>query len=425
MKVLVVGSGGREHALAWKLSHSDLVDEVLVAPGNAGTAVEPNVRNVDIDPSDFDVLCDWVEGNSVGLTVVGPEQPLTEGIRDAFDAHGLRCLAPSKAASQLEGSKAFAKEFMTRHGIPTAGSLITAKVEEAVDYIKQRGAPIVVKADGLAAGKGVTVARTTEEAIEAVDSMLSGRSFGEAGEKVVIEDFLEGEEASFMLLADGANVLSFASSQDHKAVFDGDQGPNTGGMGAYSPAPVVTQEVSDRVMRQIVEPTMAGLAAEGMPFQGFLYVGLMIDASGNPHVVEYNCRFGDPEAQPIMVRLKSDLAAFCLDALDGNLAGKQLEFEGDATVGIVLASEGYPGDYVTGLPISGLDHDGADVKTFHAGTSRSGDAVVTDGGRVLCVVGKGADVRTAQRVAYNRIREISWDGMQYRSDIAYRAIARL
>lgn len=425
MKVLVVGSGGREHALAWSIARSDSIEEVLVAPGNAGTDIEPKVRNVAIDASDIDALSDWVEDFGIGLTVVGPEQPITEGIRDAFDLRGLKCFAPSKAAAQLEGSKSFAKSFMQRHRIPTAASFVTSSSREAIEYISDRGAPIVVKADGLAAGKGVTVAYSPGEAVDAVESMLSGKAFGDAGETVVIEDFLEGEEASLMLLADGSNVVPFASSQDHKPVFDEDRGPNTGGMGAYSPAPVLTPEVSSRVMSQIVEPTMTGMAEEGMPFQGFLYVGLMIATDGSPHVVEYNCRFGDPEAQPLMMRLESDLVEFCLNALDGELDRKSLKFADDATVGVVLASGGYPGNYQTGKQIDGLDGDRDGVKTFHAGTKNENGRVVTNGGRVLCVVGQGADVVQAQQAAYNRINEISWEGMHYRRDIGHRAIARL
>lgn len=425
MKVLVVGSGGREHALAWSIARSDSIEEVLVAPGNAGTDVEPKVRNVAIDVSDIDALSDWVEDFGIGLTVVGPEQPITEGIRDAFVLRGLKCFAPSKAAAQLEGSKSFAKSFMQRHRIPTAASYVTSSSREAIDYISDRGAPIVVKADGLAAGKGVTVAYSVGEAVDAVESMLSGKAFGDAGETVVIEDFLEGEEASLMLLADGSNVVPFASSQDHKPVFDEDRGPNTGGMGAYSPAPVLTPEVSSRVMSQIVEPTMKGMAEEGMPFQGFLYVGLMIATDGSPYVVEYNCRFGDPEAQPLMMRLESDLVEFCLSALDGELDRKSLKFADDATVGVVLASGGYPGNYQTGKQIDGLDGDREGVKTFHAGTKNENGRVVTNGGRVLCVVGQGADVVQAQQAAYNRINEISWEGMHYRRDIGHRAIARL
>ena len=425
MKVLVVGSGGREHALAWSIARSETVDELFVAPGNAGTAAEPKITNVDIDTADFDALISWVREIGVGLTVVGPEQHITEGIRDAFDSCELKCFAPSKVAAQLEGSKSFAKSFMRRHQIPTADSLVTSNRRDAIDYITEKGTPIVVKADGLAAGKGVTVAHTTAEAVEAVEAMLSGESFGNAGKTVVIEDFLDGEEASLMLLADGLNVVPFASSQDHKPVFDEDRGPNTGGMGAYSPAPVMTPAIASRVISEIVEPTMLGMVNEGMPFQGFLYVGLMIGADGSPFVVEYNCRFGDPEAQPIMMRLESDLVQFCLYALDGCLSGKSLEFGDDATVGVVLASQGYPGSYQTGKVIEGLGLDRGGVKTFHAGTKIERGRIVTNGGRVLCVVGQGTDVVQAQRIAYNRVNEISWEGMQYRRDIGHKAIARL
>lgn len=423
MKVLVVGSGGREHALAWNFGHCPSVEQVLVAPGNPGTEREQGVRNVAIDPTDFPALVKVVHEERVDLTVVGPEQPISEGIRDYFDQFDLACFAPSKSAGRLESSKAFAKSFMARHKIPTAGAFVTQDHREASEYILRKDAPIVIKADGLAAGKGVIVARSTSEAIEAAEGMLTEARFGDAGSTVVIEDFLDGEEASFTLLSDGENVLQFASSQDHKPVYDGDKGPNTGGMGAYSPAPVVTPSVYKKIMQEIVTPTIRGMASDGSPFQGFLYVGLMI-VDGNPFVVEYNCRFGDPEAQPVLVRLKSDLANVCSAALQQGLKGHELDFTDEYAVGVVLASKGYPERYEVGFPIDGMDEEVPNTKVFHAGTQNRDGAMVTSGGRVATVIGMGRDIAEAQRAAYARADNIRWEGMHMRRDIGYRALAR-
>jgi len=426
MRVMVVGSGGREHALAWTLASSPSVEAVFVAPGNPGTAAEDNVTNVDVDGADFAGLTDLVRGRGIDLTVVGPEVPLVDGIRDHFDACGLKCFGPSKAAARLEGSKAFAKGFMGRHGIPTAASEMFTDFAAAERYIRNRGAPIVVKADGLAAGKGVVVARQVDEAVDAVRGMLSGTSFGDAGRQVVVEEFLEGEEASFTCILDGERAIPFASSQDHKPRDDGDRGPNTGGMGAYSPAPVVTGAVHDRIMAEIVRPLVRGAAADGMPYQGFLYAGLMIGPDGAPKVVEFNCRFGDPEAQPVLSRLRSDLATLCLRAVDGTgLADVAMEWDPRTALGVVLTAGGYPLAYDTGDAITGLDDDLPDSKVFHAGTAFGETGIVTAGGRVLCVVGLGADVATAQRVAYQRASGIRWRRISYRRDIGFRALARV
>ncbi len=423
MKILVIGSGGREHALAWSFARSKRVSRVFVAPGNPGTQDEQGVENVDLGVSDFAGIVRFVRQQEVDLTVVGPEQPIAEGIRDYFDQCDLKCLAPSKLAAQLESSKSFAKDFMFRHEIPTAESLTTEDIGEASEYIKGKSMPIVVKADGLAAGKGVTVAQSESEAVETARTMLSGESFGEAGRRVVIEEFLNGEEASFTVLSDGEDVVPFASSQDHKAVYDADQGPNTGGMGAYSPAPVVSNAVHKSVMDSIVLPTIRGMAEDGIPFQGFLYVGLMI-VEGAPFVIEFNCRFGDPEAQPVLMRLESDLAVQCLAAVDSGLAGRSLSFREESTVGVVLASGGYPGAYKTGYPIGGLDETDSNCKIFHAGTALQEDSVVTAGGRVLSVVGLGSTIGEAQKTAYARAELIEWPGVHMRRDIGYRAIAR-
>ena len=425
MNVLIVGSGGREHALSWRASLSGLVHRVYVAPGNPGCASEPNCENVDLAVDDFDGLVAFARTHDIGLTIVGPEAPLVEGIRDRFDAEELRCFAPSRAAAQLEGSKGFAKGFMQRHGIPTAGFIQTEDFEEAAAYIRDRGAPIVIKADGLAAGKGVTVAGTTEEALTAVRESMQERRFGDAGRSVVIEEFLQGEEASFIVATDGVNIVPFASSQDHKPVLDGDIGPNTGGMGVYSPAPVVTDAVHERIMEEIIRPTVAGMAADGTPYQGFLYAGLMILPDGSPHVIEFNCRFGDPEAQPVLARLRSDLVDLCLRALSDGLEDYALDFSTDTALGVVLASEGYPGSYETGHPISGLDDVQQGAKVFHAGTKDIGGSVVTAGGRVVCVVGWGSDIRDAQRVTYAEVAKVKFRGCHYRSDIGHRALARL
>lgn len=426
MKVMVVGSGGREHALAWAVARSRHVEAVLVAPGNPGTAAEGGkIRNATVDADDFDALADLAEAHSVDLAIVGPEAPLAAGIRDHFDARGLACFAPTRDAAQLESSKSFAKSFMARHGIPTAAHGTFADSGAAEDYIRRQGAPIVVKADGLAAGKGVVVARTVDEAVDSAREMLSGARFGDAGRQVVVEEFLTGEEASFTCVVDGKRALPLASSQDHKPRDEGDTGPNTGGMGAYSPAPVVTNAVHDRVMSEIIDPTVRGMAEEGNPYQGFLYVGLMIAPNGAPRVVEYNCRFGDPEAQPVLMRLRSDLAELCQMALGEGVAGVALDWDPRAALGVVLAARGYPLAYPSGDPITGLGDDIADTKVFHAGTRSDDGNIVTSGGRVLAVVGLGRDIVAAQRKAYARVARIGWRGMQYRRDIGYRALARL
>ena len=424
MRLLVVGSGGREHALAWTFARSPAVDAVFVAPGNPGTAAEDKVTNVDVDVGDFDALAGLARARAIDLTVVGPEVPLVDGIRDHFDACGLACFGPSKAASRLEGSKSFAKEFMARHGIPTARCEVFTDFVAAEYYIRDRGAPIVVKADGLAAGKGVVVARTVDEAVESARGMLAEWDFGAAGRRVVVEDFLEGEEASFTCILDGETALPFASSQDHKPRDDGDKGPNTGGMGAYSPAPVVTPAVHDRIMAEIVEPLVRGAAADGMPYQGFLYAGLMVSPDGAPKVVEFNCRFGDPEAQPVLVRLRSDLAALCLRAVNGEGVDVALQWDPRPALGVVLTAGGYPLDYDRGDAITGLDADLPDAKVFHAGTATGEGGIVTAGGRVLCVVGVGADLAAAQRLAYRRAAGIHWRRIAYRRDIGYRALQR-
>ncbi len=425
MNVLVIGSGGREHALAWKASQSAGVDTVFVAPGNAGTDLEPGLENVAIDTMDFAALADFAQDNDVGLTIVGPEAPLVDGVVDFFRGRGLACFGPSKGAAQLEGSKAFTKDFLARHDIPTAAYANFTELEPALAYLREQGAPIVVKADGLAAGKGVIVAQTLEQAEEAVTDMLSGNKFGDAGCRVVIEEFLDGEEASFIVMVDGKNVLPMATSQDHKRIGEGDTGPNTGGMGAYSPAPVVDEAVHARIMDEVIAPTVAGMAAEGNDYTGFLYAGLMIDKSGAPKVIEYNCRFGDPETQPIMVRLKSDLVALCQLALAGKLDDARADWDERCAIGVVLAAGGYPGSYEKGAVIEGLDAAQPDtIKVFHAGTARDGDNIVTSGGRVLCVTALGDDIREAQQRCYEGVDKIRWDGVTLRRDIGWRAIAR-
>lgn len=425
MKVLVIGSGGREHALAWKAAKSPLVERVFVAPGNAGTSAEAAIENVPIEASDTAGLINFARERGVGLTIVGPEDPLAAGIVDAFGEAGLPCFGPSAAAAQLEGSKSFAKDFMARHGIPTAAYGTFHNIDDAVAFIHKLGAPIVVKADGLAAGKGVIIASNVDEAEAAVIDMLGGGAFGKAGRQVVVEEFLEGEEASFIVMADGKNALPLATSQDHKAVGDGDTGPNTGGMGAYSPAPVVDQDMHDRVMREVIQPVIDGMAAEGHPFTGFLYAGLMISPEGEPKVLEFNVRFGDPETQPVMMRLQSDLVAHCLAALDGRLDSERAEWDPRPCLGVVMAAEGYPGSYEKGHRITGLDHYlGPDRKVFHAGTELTKTATVTSGGRVLCVCALGNSVREAQAGAYEACSHIHWDGAFTRSDIGYRAVAR-
>ena len=424
MKILVIGSGGREHALAWKLAQSAGVDEVLVAPGNAGSGLEAGVRNVEVAATDIQGLIALARTEQVDFTVVGPEAPLVLGAVDQFTAAGLPCFGPTQAAAQLEGSKAFSKDFMRRHNIPTAAYASFTEVTDAIKYIQEHGAPIVVKADGLAAGKGVVVAQSEEEAIAAVEDMLSGNGFGEAGHKVVIEEFLQGEEASFICLCDGKTAVPFASSQDHKARDDGDRGPNTGGMGAYSPAPVVTNDVHKLAMERVINPTLAGMAADGMPYVGFLYAGLMIDHEGQIKVVEFNCRFGDPEAQPVMMRLRADLLLCLKSAVAGTLTDAPLDFDPRMALGVVMAAGGYPGEYAGGDEITGLDKDLLDTKVFHAGTKVSDDKVVTAGGRVLCVVGLGESVELAQALAYERVDLIGWRNRYFRKDIGHRAISR-
>ncbi|MGL6291104.1 MAG: phosphoribosylamine--glycine ligase [Silanimonas sp.] len=429
MKVLVIGNGGREHALAWKLAQSSRVSEVLVAPGNSGTATEAKCRNVDVRATDLDGLLALVQREGVALTVVGPEAPLVAGVVDRFRAAGLRVFGPTAKAAQLEGSKAFAKEFLKRHGIPTAGYEVFTDVDAALAYVRARTAElndtrIVVKADGLAAGKGVIVAMSVAEAEAAVRDMLAGNAFGAAGSRVVIEDFLDGEEASFISMVDGVHALPMATSQDHKRVGDGDTGPNTGGMGAYSPAPVVTPEVHARVMREVVEPTVRGMAADGVPFTGFLYAGLMIDAKGAPKVIEFNVRFGDPETQPVMLRLDSDLVDLVEAAIDGRLDTVDARWSPEPALGVVMAAKPYPETPITGDVIHGLADVPAFAKVFHAGAVLDGDTVTTSGGRVLCVCAKGADIREAQRKAYAAVANISWANELHRSDIGWRAVAR-
>ncbi len=425
MKVMVIGGGGREHALAWKVAQSSRVEHVFVAPGNAGTAREAKLENVPLAATDIEALVDFARREGVGLTIVGPEAPLVLGVVDAFMAAGLACFGPRRAAAELEASKAFTKDFLQRHHIPTAAYANFTEVEPAIAYIRQRGAPIVVKADGLAAGKGVILAQSEDEAIAAVRDMLAGNAFGEAGHRVVIEEFLQGEEASFIVMVDGKHILPLATSQDHKARDEGDRGPNTGGMGAYSPAPVVTPEVHERIMREVIEPTVAGMAAEGRPYTGFLYAGLMIDAEGKPKVLEYNVRFGDPETQPIMMRLRSDLVALCQAALAGRLDEVEVQWDPRAALGVVLAAGGYPGEHRKGDVITGLpSEDTADGKIFHAGTAERDGQVVTAGGRVLCATALGDSVLEAQRKAYALARDIHWEGLYYRRDIGHRAIAR-
>ncbi|WP_417537498.1 phosphoribosylamine--glycine ligase [Marinomonas sp.] len=425
MKVLIIGNGGREHALAWKTAESNQVEKVFVAPGNAGSATEIKVENVNIGVTDIADLVAFAKKESIDLTIVGPEAPLVIGVVDAFEKEGLAIFGPTAAAAQLEGSKAFTKDFLARHNIPTAAYGNFTEIEPAVAYIKQHGAPIVVKADGLAAGKGVILAQTEAEAIEAVEDMLQGNSFGDAGSRVVIEEFLVGEEASFICMVDGETVLPMATSQDHKARDNGDKGPNTGGMGAYSPAPVVTPEIHDRIMNEVIMPTVKGMNAEGNRYRGFLYAGVMIAPDGTPKTLEYNCRFGDPETQPIMMRLRSDLAQMCLAAVNGKLDSVEADWDPRASLGVVLAAGGYPADYPKGDVISGLDTvlpEGQ--KVFQAGTALKDGQVVTNGGRVLCAVALGDSVAEAQAAAYDVVNTLSWDKVYFRTDIGHRAIAR-
>lgn len=425
MKVLIIGNGGREHALAWKAAQSPLVTKVFVAPGNAGTALEPNLENINIKANDISGLLNFAQQQQIDLTIVGPEVPLVLGVVDSFQKAGLKIFGPTKSAAQLEGSKAFTKNFLARHHIPTAEYQNFTEIDPALAYIRDKGAPIVIKADGLAAGKGVIVAMTLEEAEDAVRDMLAGNAFGDAGHRVVIEEFLEGEEASFIVMVDGKHVEPMATSQDHKRVGDGDTGLNTGGMGAYSPAPVVTDEVFTKVMEQIIYPTVNGMAQEGNVYVGFLYAGLMIDKQGNPKVIEFNCRFGDPETQPIMMRMQSDLIELCLAAINGKLNTVKSNWDRRPALGVVMAAGGYPGDYNTQDTIIGLPNESTpDCKVFHAGTSFEKGHVLTNGGRVLCVTALGNTVLEAQQRAYQQVDKIHWHGCFYRRDIGYRAIER-
>ena len=443
MNILIIGAGGREHALAWKIAQSPQAERVFVAPGNGGTRAEPKVENVDLEPTDAEALIRFAREQQIDLCIIGPEAPLVAGVSDALVAAGLRCCGPARQAAQLEGSKDFAKAFMQRHGIPTAAYRTFSEREQALAYLDQIGAPVVVKADGLAAGKGVVVAETLAEARAAVEAMLGQGQFGEAGARVVIEDKLLGEEVSFIVLVSGEQVLPLATSQDHKARDEGDCGPNTGGMGAYSPAPIVTPELEQRIMREVIEPTVAGLRAEGLAYVGFLYAGLMIGADGTPRVLEYNCRLGDPETQPILMRLESDLLELCLAASDGRLTEVEARWRDQAALGVVMAAAGYPGAYAKGQPISGLDRlgdsdsqaetsgastdlspGGSETKVFHAGTQRDGERTLTHGGRVLCVTALGADVGAAAANAYARAERIQFEGAFYRRDIGHRALKR-
>jgi phosphoribosylamine---glycine ligase len=424
MKILVVGGGGREHALAWKLSQTPVAETVFVAPGNAGTEAEPGLENVAIAADDIDALLEFAKTNKIDLTVIGPEQPLVAGIVDRFYDADLRCFGPGADAAELEGSKRFTKDFLARFNIPTAAYGSFTEIDPAIEYIRQQGAPIVVKADGLAAGKGVILAETEDEAISAVRDMLAGNAFGEAGNRVVIEEFLRGEEASFICMVDGNNVLPLATSQDHKARDNGDTGPNTGGMGAYSPAPVVTDEMHQRIMDEVILPTVEGMKEMGRPYTGFLYAGVMIAADGTPNVLEYNCRFGDPETQPIMMRLKSDLAWLCDMALDGKLDQVSAEWDERKALGVVLAAGGYPDSYNSGDIIAPLPENTADMHIFHAGTANKKGLTVTSGGRVLCVTALGDTVTDAQHRAYEAVKQVHWDNVYYRTDIGHRAISR-
>lgn len=423
MKLLIVGGGGREHALAWKAAQSPLVTRVYVAPGNAGTELEDGIENVAIGAEDIDALLKFAATSEIGLTIVGPEAPLVAGIVDRFEAAGLKIFGPSASAAQLEGSKTFTKDFLARHQIPSAAYQSFTEIDAACDYVARRGAPIVIKADGLAAGKGVIIAQTEAEAEAAITDMLAGNRFGEAGHRVVIESFLPGEEASYICIVDGEQVLPMASSQDHKARDNGDLGPNTGGMGAYSPAPVLSQEIEARVMHDIILPTVRGMQAEGNRYRGFLYAGLMIGADGSVSVLEYNCRFGDPETQPIMMRLQSDLVELCLAACDGKLEGKAIQWDQRASLGVVMAAAGYPDNYAKGEAIANIPPETDSGKVFHAGTMRDADGnILSNGGRVLCAVGLGDDIADAQRQAYDIVKKIAWDSAYYRSDIGFKAL---
>ncbi|MFT4719101.1 MAG: phosphoribosylamine--glycine ligase [Candidatus Azotimanducaceae bacterium] len=429
MKILITGSGGREHALAWRAAQSDAVTDVFVAPGNAGTAADDKLTNVAIDVMDFAAQMEFVRANAIDLTIIGPEAPLVAGVVDQFKAAGLKCFGPERFQAQLEGSKSFTKAFLARHDIPTAAYGSFDDPVAAVAFLQQMSIPVVIKADGLAAGKGVVIAQSQAEAEATIRDMLSGNAFGAAGARVVIEEFLVGEEASFIVMADGQHFLPFATSQDHKAAFDGDAGPNTGGMGAYSPAPVVTPAVYQKIIDQVIQPTLEGMASDGYPYTGFLYAGLMIDAAGNPRVIEFNCRFGDPETQPVMMRMRSDLALLCLAAIAGELASHSIVFDDQVALTVVMAAGGYPNDYASGAAISGIDDAdalGANTmgKVFHGGTRLNDGQVETSGGRVLGVTAMGDSVQQAQFQAYAMVKKIQFDKAQYRSDIGYRAIAR-
>lgn len=425
MQVLVVGNGGREHALAWKLSESNNVKKVFVAPGNAGTYKELCVENVNIKSDDYKSLINFALSKNIDLTIIGPEVPLVEGIVDEFFSHGLRCFGPSKKAAQLEGSKSFTKNFLKKHNIPTAEYECFSDIDLAINYVCEKDFPIVIKADGLAAGKGVVIAKSFDEAKITIKEMLADNLFGKAGHKIVIEEFLEGEEASFIVVTDGESILPMATSQDHKCIWDGDTGPNTGGMGAYSPAPVVTPEIHEKIMQKVIKPTVKGMAKDGMSYSGFLYAGLMINKMGEPKVIEYNCRFGDPETQPIMMRLKSDLFELCQATIDKKLSNYKINWCSQVAMGVVLASAGYPGKYTKGDVISGLNSmEVSNCKVFHAGTKLAGKNIVTNGGRVLCITALGGTVGEAKENAYSALEKISWEGVQYRKDIGYRAIER-
>ena len=425
INALVVGSGGREHALAWSLTKSPKVDSVYVAPGNAGTELDENIENVPIDPMNFEALSDFALRNNCGLTIIGPEAPLVRGIVNHFEKVELPCFGPSMQAAQLEGSKAFSKDFMNRHNIPTGRSMTFSQLKPALEYIQSIEIPIVIKADGLAAGKGVIVAENRVEAEKAVQDMLAGNVFGEAGHRVIVEEFLEGEEASFIVIVDGEKILPLATSQDHKRIGDNDTGPNTGGMGAYSPAPIVNEKIHSRIMQEIILPTVKGMQMEGNYYRGFLYAGLMIDKNENARVIEYNCRLGDPETQPILMRLKSDLAEICLAALDGSLESISAEWDSRHSIGVVMASQGYPGAYKTGVSISGIEMAcEEDIKVFHAGTAFQNGNLVSTGGRVLCVTSLGKNIAESQQRCYDQVDKISFDGATFRNDIGWRALKR-
>ncbi len=421
MKILVIGGGGREHAISWQCAKFDGVEEVFVAPGNAGTELEDKLTNIEISVEDSSALIEFAKSSNIDITIVGPEAPLVIGVVDAFQKEGLAIFGPTQAASQLEGSKAFCKDFLERNNIPTAYYDVFTEVEPAIKYVQEKGVPIVIKADGLAAGKGVIIANTQQEATDAINDMLEGNRFGEAGSRVVVEEFLYGEEASFIVMVDGKNILPMATSQDHKARDNGDKGPNTGGMGAYSPAPIVTDEIFQDVMDSVIRPTVDGMASEGNAYTGFLYAGLMIDKQGNSKVLEYNCRFGDPETQPIMMRLKSNLADLCLLATQQKLDQATIEWDTRSSMGVVLAANGYPNAYPSGEVI-GLPTDNASTKVFHAGTKIDGDNIVSNGGRVLCATALGTDTKDAQKNAYALVQKIDWDTAYYRTDIGFKAI---